>query len=47
MLMNPHLFISFQPSVLALSLLTLEIEALQSVDMLEIAQRIQRHLKVS
>lgn len=36
-----------KPSVLALSLLTLEIEALQFVDMLEISQRIQRHLKIS
>ncbi|XP_041914544.1 cyclin-G2 [Alosa pseudoharengus] len=40
-------FSKAKPSVLALSLLTLEIEALQSVDMLEIAQRIQRHLKIS
>lgn len=39
-------FSKAKPSVLALSLLTLEIEALQSVDMLEIAQRIQRHLKI-
>ncbi|KAL4660457.1 cyclin-G2-like [Arapaima gigas] len=36
-----------KPSVLALSLLTLEIEALQSVELLEIAQRVQRHLKIA
>lgn len=40
------LFFFFKPSVLALSLLMLEIEALQSADLLEIAQRIQTHLKV-
>ncbi len=38
---------SIQPSVLALSLLRQEIKALQSVDMLEIAYHIQRHLKVN
>ncbi|XP_026052571.1 cyclin-G2 [Carassius auratus] len=41
------IFSKAKPSVLALSLLMLEIEALQSADLLEIAQRIQTHLKIS
>ncbi|XP_023659118.1 cyclin-G2 [Paramormyrops kingsleyae] len=40
-------FSKAKPSVLALSLMTLEIEALQSVDLLEIVQRVQRHLKIA
>ncbi|XP_018611355.1 cyclin-G2 isoform X1 [Scleropages formosus] len=36
-----------KPSVLALSLLTQEIEYLRSVDMLDIAKQIQRHLKIT
>ncbi|KAJ8286660.1 hypothetical protein GJAV_G00041700 [Gymnothorax javanicus] len=40
-------FSKAKPSVLALSLLTQEIEAIQSVDMLEISQCIQRHLKIA
>ncbi|KAJ8260483.1 hypothetical protein COCON_G00162060 [Conger conger] len=40
-------FSKAKPSVLALSLLAQEIEAIQSVDMLEIAQCIQRHLKIA
>ena len=40
-------YFSIQPSVLALSLLRQEIEAIQSEDMLEIAYHIQRHLKVN
>lgn len=44
---TPCLSVSIQPSVLALSLLRQEIEAVQSEDMLEIAYHIQRHLKVN
>ncbi|XP_029548299.1 cyclin-G2 [Salmo trutta] len=40
-------FSKAKPSVLALSLLTQEIEAMQSVDMLEIAHSVQRHLKIT
>ncbi|XP_030625841.1 cyclin-G2 [Chanos chanos] len=40
-------FSKAKPSVLALALLIQEIEALQSVDMLEIAHRLQRHLKIA
>ncbi|KAG1958589.1 cyclin-G2 [Pimephales promelas] len=40
-------FSKAKPSVLALSLLMLEIEALQSADLLEIAHRVQTHLKIS
>ncbi|XP_051960072.1 cyclin-G2-like [Xyrauchen texanus] len=40
-------FSKAKPSVLALSLLMLEIEALQLADLLEIANRIQTHLKIS
>ncbi|XP_035615074.1 cyclin-G2-like [Oncorhynchus keta] len=40
-------FSKAKPSVLALSLLTQEIEAMQSVDMLEIARHVQRHLKIT
>ncbi|XP_028829626.1 cyclin-G2 [Denticeps clupeoides] len=40
-------FSKAKPSVLALSLLTQEIESLQSVDMQEIAERIQAHLKIA
>ncbi|KAJ8338936.1 hypothetical protein SKAU_G00357220 [Synaphobranchus kaupii] len=40
-------FSKAKPSVLALSLLAQEIEAIQSVDMLEISQCIQRHLKIA
>ncbi|XP_051785637.1 cyclin-G2 isoform X1 [Erpetoichthys calabaricus] len=36
----------FQPSVLALSLLTLEIESLKSLDLFEIAQRVQQYSKI-
>lgn len=43
----PALSLPIQPSVLALSLLRQEIEAVQSEDMLEIAYHIQRHLKVN
>ncbi|KAG9354419.1 hypothetical protein JZ751_001128 [Albula glossodonta] len=39
-------FSKAKPSVLALSLLTQEIESLQSVDMFKIAEHIQRHLKI-
>ncbi|KAK1803636.1 hypothetical protein P4O66_021051 [Electrophorus voltai] len=39
-------FSKAKPSVLALSLLTQEIESSQSADLLEIAQRIQTHLRV-
>ncbi|XP_036443536.1 cyclin-G2 [Colossoma macropomum] len=41
------IFSKAKPSVLALSLLTQEIEALQCSDLLEIGQRIQRHLRIS
>ncbi|KAI4873902.1 hypothetical protein NFI96_026155 [Prochilodus magdalenae] len=40
-------FSKAKPSVLALSLLMQEIEALQCADLLEIAKRIQRHLRIS
>ncbi|KAG7238974.1 hypothetical protein INR49_030306 [Caranx melampygus] len=40
-------FSKAKPSVLALSLLRQEIEAVQSEDMLEIAYHIQRHLKIA
>ncbi|KAM9793320.1 cyclin-G2 [Syngnathus typhle] len=40
-------FSKAKPSVLALSLLRQQIEAIQSVDMLEIAHHIQRHLKIA
>ncbi|XP_065099917.1 cyclin-G2 [Paramisgurnus dabryanus] len=40
-------FSKAKPSVLALSLLMQEIDALKSSDLLEIAHRIQRHLKIS
>ncbi|XP_051962067.1 cyclin-G2-like [Xyrauchen texanus] len=40
-------FSKAKPSVLALSLLMLEIEALQLADLSEIAHRIQTHLKIS
>ncbi|KAJ8402125.1 hypothetical protein AAFF_G00373600 [Aldrovandia affinis] len=40
-------FSKAKPSVLALSLLAQEIEAIQSVDMLEIALCVQRHLKIA
>ncbi|XP_036385055.1 cyclin-G2 [Megalops cyprinoides] len=40
-------FSKAKPSVLALSLIAQEIEALQSADLLEIAQHIQRHLKIA
>ncbi|XP_077478873.1 cyclin-G2 [Stigmatopora argus] len=40
-------FSKAKPSVLALSLLRQEIEAIQSVDMLEIFHHIQRHLKIA
>ncbi|XP_035247408.1 cyclin-G2 [Anguilla rostrata] len=40
-------FSKAKPSVLALALLAQEIEAIQSVDMLEISQCIQRHLKIA
>lgn len=38
---------SFQPSVLALCLLTLEVQTLKSVELLEILLRVQKHSKVS
>ncbi|XP_056587026.1 cyclin-G2 [Triplophysa dalaica] len=41
------IFSKAKPSVLALSLLMQEIDALKSSDLLEIAQGIQRHLKIS
>ncbi|KAI3361908.1 hypothetical protein L3Q82_001986 [Scortum barcoo] len=40
-------FSKAKPSVLALSLIRQEIEAIQSEDMLEIAHNIQRHLKIA
>uniref|UniRef100_A0A3Q2XDL8 Cyclin G2 n=1 Tax=Hippocampus comes TaxID=109280 RepID=A0A3Q2XDL8_HIPCM len=40
-------FSKAKPSVLALSLLRQQIEAIQSQDMLEIARHIQRHLKIA
>ncbi|KAL6097323.1 ccng2 [Pungitius sinensis] len=40
-------FSKAKPSVLALSLLRQEIKAVQTEDMLEIAQHIQRHLKIT
>ncbi|KAM6987160.1 cyclin-G2 [Aplochiton taeniatus] len=40
-------FSKAKPSVLALSLLTQEIEATQSEDMLELAHHVQRHLKIT
>ncbi|XP_066567019.1 cyclin-G2 [Amia ocellicauda] len=40
-------FSKAKPSVLALSLFTLEIEALQSLDLFEIAHCVQRHLKIA
>ncbi|XP_071377881.1 cyclin-G2 [Centroberyx affinis] len=40
-------FSKAKPSVLALSLLRQEIEAVQSEDMLEIAHHVQRHLKIA
>lgn len=40
-------FWSFQPSVLALCLLTLEVQTLKSVELLEILLRVQKHSKVS
>ncbi|KAM3873990.1 cyclin-G2 [Diretmus argenteus] len=40
-------FSKAKPSVLALSLLRQEIDAIQSEDMLEIAHHIQRHLKIA
>uniref|UniRef100_A0A4W5QSM0 Cyclin G2 n=1 Tax=Hucho hucho TaxID=62062 RepID=A0A4W5QSM0_9TELE len=39
-------FLFFQPSVLALSVICQEFEALQSLAMLEIVQEVQRHLKI-
>ncbi|KAK6322872.1 hypothetical protein J4Q44_G00076640 [Coregonus suidteri] len=40
-------FSKAKPSVLALSLLRQELEAMQSVDMVEIARSVQRHLKIA
>lgn len=39
-------FWSFQPSVLALCLLTLEVQMLKSVELLEILLCVQKHSKV-
>lgn len=45
-LQDRYVIIFFQPSVLALSVICQEFEALQSLAMLEIVQEVQRHLKV-